>query len=169
MKYKIGDKFLQEIEIQQIIDPLKFGKQYVMSGLRYANDDDLDKLRRPDDITAQEAWEIARKIGTPVCYAGFPCEELGEIFGTTSICNIFEENTPHQAKAKIEAWEAEKEIKVGDVISSYSRKAVVLNIHDNYFDVLAEDGSAEEWYKNKIIKTGRHIDIQSVLEQIGGG
>ena len=165
MKYKVGDKFLVEItEINDSCYP------YTLSDIgAITTEENLDKLRRPDDMTVEEAWEIAGKIARPACYGGYTCEELGGIFGTTGICDIFEKNTPQQTKAKIEAWEAEKEIKVGDVVRAEdSTKAVVMDARDKCIEVLTENGCAEEWYKSKVTKTGRHIDIQGVLEQIGG-
>lgn len=165
MKYKVGDKFLQEIEIRQIIDPLKYGKQYVVSGLQYANDADLDKLRRPDDMTAEDAWEIARKI----VYLYF--EDPGEEFSSTytSSYDLLMKLTPQEAKARIETWEAEKEIKVGDVVvGSAGQNGIVTYINTNNATVIWPDGSWGVKNRNDIKKTGRHIDIQGLLEQIGG-
>lgn len=116
-------------------------------------------------MTAEETWEIAKKISLCPIHGGFDATELKEIFGR--IEDLWE-LSPQEAKGKIEAWEAEKEIKVGDVVRADSTKAAILNIHDEYLDVLVEDGCAEEWYKSKVTKTGCHIDIQGLLKQIGG-
>ena len=120
-------------------------------------------------MTAEEAWEIAKDIICPATFGGFNADDANDIFGTASAYAIMQRFTPQQVKTKIEAWEAGKEIGIGDVVKAEdSIKAVALDVHENYIDVLTENGCAEEWYKSKVEKTGRHIDIQSVLEQIGG-
>ena len=83
---------------------------------RYFNNDALDVLPRPSDMTAEEAWEIARRIACPEEQGGLSPETFMDIFGFGIDCfeNAILDYTPQQVKAKIEAWEAkEKEIKVG--------------------------------------------------------
>lgn len=163
MKYKVGDKFLQEIEIRQIIDPLKYGKQYVVSGLQYANDADLDKLRRPDDMTVEEAWKIAKKL-----FVDLSNSELNQIFGKNWSYSKLMELSPQQAKAKIEAWEAERDIKVGDEVTDENgENCVVTNTSAMRITVIYKSGNTWNYQKDRLKKTGRNIDIQSVLEQIG--
>ena len=88
------------------------------------------------------------------------------------------ELTPQEAKAKIEAWEAEKEIKVGDevVVKSdpYNDDCKFFVTHMNYREneisgVSGFDGRVFYGRKaNQYQKTGRHIDIDGILNQIGG-
>lgn len=114
------------------------------------------------DMTAEEAWEIAKKILL------YPDHELEEIFGRTE---PLLELTPQEAKAKIEAWEAEGEIEVGDVVDICGDKGIVTSFgtDGDRIDVLYLDGIVNSYRKDKgIKKTGRHIDIKGILNQIGG-
>lgn len=159
MKYKVGDKFLKEIEVGRVEEGSITPYKMLTSGEGWS-EAALDELNRPD-ITAEEAWEIAEKL------IRMSTQKRVRIFGYSEAYWVINSHSFQEIKAKIEAWEAENEVKVGDVVRTDSTKAVVLNIHDEYFEVLVEDGHTEEWYKSKVTKTGRHIDIiQSVLEQI---
>ena len=64
-----------------------------------------------------------------------------------------------------------EELKVGDVIESMytGRLGVITNIRGIGKYVLFTDGSAGALAHNDIKKTGKHIDINSVLEQLRGG
>lgn len=165
MKYKVGDKFLQEIEVARIVENDQCPYKMLPDGGGWS-EMALDDLRRPDDMTAEEAWETAKKILLYPQHGGFNAAELEEIFGRTEHLWEF---SPQEAKAKIEDWEAKREIKVGDIVKTEDdEKAIVLDVKPNTFDVWTEGGCAEEWYRSKVTKTGRHIDIQGLLEQIGG-
>ena len=79
--------------------------------------------------------------------------------------------TPIEAMAKLEAYEKEQnEIKVGDVvISDAGHKALVVGFDKGNKDgifVMRNDGVTGLRVKQSYTKTGKHIDIQSVLEQI---
>lgn len=165
MKYKVGDKFLQEIEVIRIVEDDQCPYKMLPDGGEWS-EAALDNLRRPDDMTVEEAWEIAKKIFLYPKDGGFNATELEEIFGRTE--HLWE-LPPQEVKAKIEAWEAEKKIKVGDVVKTKeSTKAVVIETYRQYIDVWTESGYVEKWHKDKAIKTGKQINIQGLLEQIGG-
>lgn len=163
-KYKVGDKF--EVEITTVME--KTNWPYMLKGMpgRY-NDNYLDQLQKvnTENVSADEAWKIAKKL-----FAEFSDSELDEIFGINWSYPKLMELSPQEAKAKIEAWEAGKEVKVGDVVRAVGdgTKAVVLDEKGDALDVLTDSGCAEEWYKSKVAKTGCYIDIQSILKQIGG-
>lgn len=172
MKYKVGDEVLLRAKITEVRENtfpnLPYMAQITSMGewkgvgvesvvVTEINEDAIV------DMTAEDAWKLAGKI------MEMPCGELAEIFPECKGLYIMRYFSLQETKAKIEAWEAEKEIKVGDVVRAEdSTKAVVLDIHDKYFDVLVENGCAEEWYKDKVTKTGKQINIQGLLEQIGG-
>lgn len=166
MKYKVGDKFLQEVEIKHIHKDSSAQFPYrVESNGSYCSEKELDKMRRPDDMTAEEAWEIARKL------CNMEGDERMVILGNKyyHMAEVYEDFTPQQAKIKIEAWEAAKEIKVGDVVEAEGGiKAVVMDIQRQTFGVFTENGCIEEWYKSKVVKTRHHIDIDGLLKQVRG-
>lgn len=115
-----------------------------------------------------EAWELARKI-----YLILLDEELEEIFGSDEPDNVIAAYSYEEAAAKVSQWEkAKEEIKVGDVLEEieYSNiKCVVTKPHSSNMAYLVfSDGSVGLNKINNLRKTGRHIDIDSFLKQIGG-
>ena len=171
-KYKVGDKFITEIiAVRKGIEPymlkLKDGGDWIADE---AFLDQLQLMEVEQTMTAEEAWETARQIlfkeelFTPM---------LEEIFGTRNHFAIMRDFTPQEAKAKIDAWEkAKEEIKVGDVLQHKITKfKCVVTDADGGFYVLWWNGEMgdldeEETYGN-FEKTGEHIDIESVLKQLG--
>ena len=124
---------------------------------------------------AEAAWELARKIVSDIYHGGYNSDELKEIFGYFLYQNIWEDNTYPEAAEKIAEWEkAKEEIKVGDVYKSLSGNFVVCGIdrEKDMVKALWDDLSVGKIYlyeiKEQYTKTGRHIDIDSFLKQIGG-
>ena len=119
-----------------------------------------------------EAWELAKKITCQPIKGGFKRSEFEEIFGYDYISDIYEKYTYSEAAAKVEAWEkAKEEIKVGDEVEKNDLRDVrfivtftngkLMSGVDQSGLVLANE-KLKEWHK-----TGRHIDIDSFLKQIG--
>ena len=116
-----------------------------------------------------EAWELARKITCQPINGGFKRSEFEEIFDEGYISDIFEKYTYTEAAAKVAEWEkAKEEIKVGDVVSHEEKYGVVISEGTICFRGFTDNGTPFEWYKERCTKTGRHIDIDSFLKQIGG-
>lgn len=170
MKYKVGDKFLMEIEISGINEiDTSFPYRASTHGPDWT-EEALDKLRRPDDMTAEEAWEMVREI------CDMDCEKTCEIFGTNSIVGILKNNPdPQQTKAKIEAWEAARKIGIGDEVefadtaNGFQRAMYVTSkFGDNNYCGICKNGDTYCVDVSALKKTGRHIDIQRLLDQIGG-
>ena len=115
-----------------------------------------------------DAWELARKV-----YA-LELDERGKILGYQGLKPILEDLTPEYVADAIEAYEKEKsEIKVGDVVyygkGEYtSKQSIVTRIEGNVVYTVYADGSCgKEHYPSELKKTGKHIDIESLLRQIG--
>ena len=122
-----------------------------------------------------EAWELAKKIAVIPKDGGYGGSKLIEIFNTALNNEIFNLTYP-EAAAKVAEWEkAKEEIKVGDVYMSQVGNYFVI------YDIDQEKGIAKILWsdlsnsarelddiKEYYIKTGRHIDIDSFLKQIGG-
>ena len=120
-----------------------------------------------------EAWELARKITCQPINGGFNRSEFEEMFGDSYISDIFKKYTYYEAAAKVAEWEkAKEEIKDGDVLEGiYDNrvKCVVTNLCPNNIAYLVfDDGTAEFCELDNFKKTGRHINIDSFLKQIGG-
>ena len=120
-----------------------------------------------------EAWKLARKIARQPISGGYKRSEFEEIFGCGYISDIFENYTYQEAAAKVEAWEkAKEEIKVGDVFQDDDgNNAIVTSIKGNTIYYMWDDGDTRSGFaedvKKHFTKTGRHIDIDSFLKQIG--
>lgn len=117
---------------------------------------------------AEAAWELARKIACQPINGGFKQSEFEEIFGDSYISDIFEGCTYQEAAFKVAAWEKAKEIKVGDVVSREGFYGVVKSVSDDWLNGITSSGVNFQWLKCKCTKTGRHIDIDGFLKQIGG-
>ena len=122
-------------------------------------------------ITGQnEAWELARKI---VIQNGYSSCDLYEIFGKSDLQHVLENYTYTEVTAKVAEWEkAKEEIKDGDVLEGiYDNevKCIVTNLcPDNMAYLVFDDGTTGICDLDIFKKTGRHIDIDSFLKQIGG-
>lgn len=113
-----------------------------------------------------DAWELARKIATMLSTS-----ERAKIFGYVvdgiTVTDILRSFTPQEAIAKLKAHE--EEIKVGDVVESDSGiKAVVIEKANHYFMVFTQDSAVGTWNDTCCKKTGKHIEIESLLGQIRG-
>lgn len=177
-KYKVGDKVVMEItdKVEVMEEP-----NYILSDATVVNQGYIDKAAEPlstyiEQARAEgqnEAWELARKIYLPDGFEGFAPSELEEIFGGDNTDWIVGGHSYPEAAAKVEAWEkAKEEIKVGDVlkdVASSNVKCVVTNMYPgNMAYLVFSDGSAGMHELENMKKTGRHIDIDSFLKQIGG-
>lgn len=118
-----------------------------------------------------EAWAAAKKIVLRKEHGGLPCEDLERIFEREPEWeveySIFKNLTPQEAISKLEAYEAEKQIKVGDVVMESSNRGVVTRIDGERFYITWCDGSSGRNSATGLKKTGKHIDISSILAEIG--
>lgn len=178
MGYKVGDEVLVKVRIHHIVNQ-KTDLPYEVKAINNEKIEPRTIWIREEDIqsdspmTAEEAWEIAKRIVGSITHRGYNVKELTEIFGYSGYSTILESNTPQEAKEKIEAWEKSKEIHIGDEVEllSVNTKGVVTSFVDgeNTVRILCSDGNIIQCSKSLYIKkTGRYIDIQSVLNQIGG-
>lgn len=167
MKYKVGDEVLVKAKI---INSTRryFGVEVEDNRFDVCEDD----IVPVPDMTAEEAWKIAKKL-----FADYSNAELDGIFGKGWSFPKLMELTPQQAKAKIEAWGVEKEIKVGDIVrpkTTKEREYMVTYISESrkLAGVCLQTGEvipeAFEVSADSVVKTGRHIDIDGLLKQIRG-
>ena len=177
MSYKVGDKVVMEITDKISI----MGESnYILSDATVVNQGYIDKAAEPLSTYIEQAraegeqvaWKMAKKIVRQPINGGFNRSEFEEIFDEGYISDIFEKYTYSEAATKVAEWEKTKdEIKAGDVFEFTSGgKAVVMKVYeDGEVALFFPDGGCgiyephESWHK-----TGRHIDIDSFLKQIGG-
>lgn len=108
-----------------------------------------------------DAWELANK------FCELDPDKRAEIYGSYTIEGLIFNRTPQEALAKLKAYE--EQIEVGDVVEAYEKKFVIANITrtedaTTYFGI-ARDGMF--MCSEDVKKTGKHIEIKSILEQIG--
>ena len=112
----------------------------------------------------EEAWELAKNI---ISADGYSISELKEIFGNQGISWCISSNTYTEAAAKVAEWERKNEICVGDVVTFHGNCGLVTFIGQNIKGI-SKSGLAFITCKEECTKTGRHIDVDAWLEQIGG-
>ena len=141
--------------------------------LKAENGNVIWEIEQAFDRGCNAAWELARKIICQPKNGGFNRSEITEIFGYGYISDIFEKYTYTEAAAKVAKWEkAKEEIKVGDEVEKNDLRDVrfiVTFTNGRLMNGVTPSGlvfaneKPKEWHK-----TGRHIDIDGFLKQIGG-
>ena len=137
--------------------------------------EDFEKSKRVNlnmgrRVGQNEAWELVRKI------FDMETNDIEDIFIKEDAWNlgtVLNNYTYQEAAAKVEAWEkAKEEIKVGDEVEKNDLRDVrfiVTFTNGRLMNGVTQSGlvfaneKPKEWHK-----TGRHIDIDSFLKQIGG-
>ena len=121
-----------------------------------------------------DAWEVAKKIlygNDRQLIEIFGLYVKPEFFDLTNKREIINSHTPEEALAKIDACEREKEIKVGDEVYGDDEPDLfgVVTLKDTFGTyVMWKDGSSGRDAKPESLhKTGKHIDIEPLLRQIG--
>lgn len=117
-----------------------------------------------------EAWKLAHKMSR----MGF--DEAAECFPDydfpLGMRSLTKKYSYSEAAAKVAEWERKKkEICVGDVVSIKNANiygvVTYKDTSDNTMDVIAQNGNSFFVEKEDCIKTGRHIDVDAWLAQIG--
>ena len=112
------------------------------------------------EMSADEAWEIAKKFNS------LSGDALIEIFDTDDIPYILDNLTFWNIKEKIEEWESNK-IEVGDFVEFEGRALLVTSILGEYCCGIDMNGIVYSEKKKYTKKTGRHINIDKILKEIG--
>ena len=118
----------------------------------------------------EAAWELVRKI------FDMETNDIEDIFIKEDAWNlgtVLNNYTYPEAAAKVAEWEKIKEIKVGDILEDRDEgnKVIVTSLKGRVICLLWDDGRIGTTYvelaKGIFRNTGRHIDIDSFLKQIG--
>ena len=118
-----------------------------------------------------EAWELVRKI------FDMETNDIEDIFIKEDAWNlgtVLNNYTYQEAAAKVAEWEkAKEEIKVGDVVKIHEGNdndlcVLCMSTDKKYYNAVDRYGAVYYMLtKEMITKTGRHIDIDGFLKQIG--
>jgi len=133
----------------------------------------------------EDAWEAARKIFGYEIDGGIPIDEIGSVFGysenaTFCTADIFRHNTVSETIEKLKAYEekqkADEKIKVGDEVEwdndFTGGRFIVTRIFQprnmkEQCDGIDDDGDVYRAVLiESLVKTGRHFDIESILEDM---
>ena len=132
--------------------------------LKAENGNSLWNIEQARAEGTEAAWELARKI------FDMETSDIEDIFITEDAWNlgtVLNNYTYTEAATRVAEWEKVKEIKVGDVVSREGLYGVVKSVSDGWLNGITASGISFQWLKRKCTKTGRHIDIDSFLKQIG--
>lgn len=178
MKYKVGDKVLINTEVVRCSGNVMIVKFVGENGEYYDICPNSKSIYTPD-MTVEEVWNIVKRLFLNKCDGiddALSDKEIMEIFGTRDLSEIVNKHTPQQIKVKIESWEGNK-INIGDEVASIilpnndEYKIFVTYINNSDNTISGFSGFTGETFSNinmkKVQKTGRHIDIDKILKQIG--
>ena len=108
-----------------------------------------------------DTWELISKVFS------LNRTERKKAFGCEEIRTVVDCFNVKEALAKLEAYEKEQaEIKVGDVVEVNGCKFLVTTVANDHINLIDSKGITT-WTTSTCKKTGKHIDIQTILEQIG--
>lgn len=119
-----------------------------------------------------KAWEIARRIRLNCEDGGIDGDGLRKMFGTANTYTIIKDNTVSEAVAKIKAYDnvtPSDRIEVGDEIRHDIQGIGVATRIDEvngttYYNAVWSNGNTGYYRFDDLKKTGKHYDIQSILE-----
>lgn len=114
----------------------------------------------------EEAWKLAHKMSR----MGF--DEAAECFPDYDLplgmSSLTKKYSYSEAAAKVAEWERKKEeICVGDVVEFEGSYGVVVGVGECYIKGFTSDWTPFQFMKKDCTKTGRHIDVDAWLAQIG--
>ena len=125
----------------------------------------------------EDAWEAAQKVVCKTTAGGMSLDTLKEIFGVQSPAAIMQSNTAQQAIDKIKTYEDKRSdrIEVGDEVTDLQSGANFVVTHlwkNNHGDKgvsgFNNDCSAFSATLDKVSKTGRHFDVDKILDEMKG-
>ena len=118
----------------------------------------------------KEGWGLAKRFVCQNEQDGITARCFSNAFGDLAEAeDVLSAYTYEEALAKIEAYERGQEIKVGDEVKTILGKinGIVTRVYSECCYVMWADGVCGEYQKSHLEKTGKLIDIESILKQIG--
>ena len=173
--YKVGDEVWVKVEITDVSDTDTYPYKIVCCEAEFADSNWVKEDTIADKTYEQglaDAWELAKKIYYAPCDGGLEQHEIEEIFGC-KFGSVMFRYTAEEALAKIEAYERKSAIILGDEVehdcNSFRTTFFVTYLNGNQIKGLDKTGNTHYFtMPNQYIKkTGKHIDIEGLLRQIG--
>lgn len=169
--FKVGDEVLVKGSIVEIendeYDACPVAVGFDKGRTEWYAEEELIPADKTYESGLEDAWELAKKI------SNMKLDVAVEVFDCTKLFDVIDKFNPQEALAKIEAYEKEKEIKVGDEVvrdgDEEKTVFIVTRICGSFISGFDKDGKTHSYiFPNRFIqKTGKHIDIESLLRQIG--
>jgi hypothetical protein len=170
--FKVGDEVLVKGSIVEIendeYDALPVAVGFDKGRSEWYAEEELIPANKTYEQGSADAWKLAKKL-----FAEYKDSELCEIFGEGWNYPKLMEFTYEEVLAKIEAWKKKTEIKVGDEVvhgvGNSETKFCVTYLGVGNICGYDKNGNMHQFcFPNRYIeKTGKHIDIESLLRQIG--
>jgi len=176
--YKVGDKFIIEIEESCGADGFSQSNVWGVKGFSplAVREETLNLLEKyvPSDAGYEkglsDAWKVAKKICLNPDDGGIDFETIEKIFGATPYA-VMKSNTPQEAIDKLKAWEEKQEIKVGDVVrvdDLVGDFVVTWNKEKTAHCMSLSTGAFCVRNHEKLAKTGKHIDLTEIFKGLEG-
>jgi uncharacterized protein YkvS len=126
-----------------------------------------DGHKKGYDEGLNDAWNFAMELNDEL-----QDEEIAKLFGVKhGLREVMSRYTYEEAFAILNEYKEQRKIEVGDVVKfkDTGRTCVISTVSKNGYLVIFKDGSGGtiEFPRSAFDKTGKHIDIKSILEQIG--
>lgn len=169
MQYKVGDKILLPMEIVAKEERTIEARAEDGSNL-YFSQNTIDKTAirftaKTYEQGSADAWKLAKKI------YDMNCDAIEEIFGVKGgFYEVIRNFTFEDCRDKIEAYEKEKKIKVGNIVkvTDEGGEGIVTAICTTRIAyVLWKDGSCGDYELSELEATGRKAEgLADLLRQI---
>ena len=162
--YKNGDKVLVKATVEKVTDDYVriYAEGY---GERSFSLDNAPVEHKTYSQGLADAWKLAKKV------YNMKIADIDEIFGVNGgFYEVMRDFTYEETLAKIEAYEFMQKIQEGDVVeASDGIKGVVAKIlPGGGLNIIHENGLFSANCPDVMCKkTGKHIDIERLLRQIG--
>lgn len=140
-----------------------------------------EDLTKAQEKGQNEAWELAQKILELPSKGGYTPEELIDIFGSDVVPyydhDLIRRYTFHDVVTKIHEWEEKKakEFHPGDVVKLHwggedNRLAVVTwtKPGSELLGIVLDDGNVGDIVKSQCSKTGKTLNVVSLLCELNG-
>jgi len=114
-----------------------------------------------------EAWTLAKRLVLSPLDGGYLHEEINAMFGDKTSFEVLKSCSPEEVLEKTQAYDARISLEVNDEILVRGKKGIITFLYeDNTAEILLHSGMSLRESVDKLSKTGRHFDIQSLLTNL---
>lgn len=164
----MGFKAGEEVYIKAIVTNVNEGRDFpycvkiLNDVVMFAKEEHIAETSKTYEQGLADAWELARKV------AKMPIDDFKRVFDKNGIYTVICDCSYEETLTKMEEYEKENRFEAGDEVESCGAYGVVTRREGETVYVMWRDGSCGEDDEPKTLsKTGKHIDIESLLRQIG--